>query len=213
MRLVKAVREVLTEAIAAGGTTIRDFANSDGEPGYFLVGLLRGSEGLIQHFVVFHLQQRGPGLAEVLKGDAQIKGWAEFKAKGMFSGPKYALKRGWGGKFATATKKFEFYSETLKKGLVEHATKFQTTPDDILAVSGYVAKGELAFDAVAASGGFLEHAGGKAKAATGKRERAKQQTLGLEVNTKGRFDKLEPTVYEGEDLDLPTFLRRGIKIA
>jgi anaerobic selenocysteine-containing dehydrogenase len=63
----------------------------------------------------------------------------------MFSGPKYTLKRGWGGKFNTATKKFEFYSETLKKGLVEHATKFQTTPDDILAVSGYVAKGELAF--------------------------------------------------------------------
>jgi hypothetical protein len=27
------------------------------------------------------------------------------------------------------------------------------------------------------------------------------------------LDKLEPTVYEGEDLDLPTFLRRGIKIA
>jgi anaerobic selenocysteine-containing dehydrogenase len=82
---------------------------------------------------------------EPLKGDAPITSWADFRRKGMFSGPKYTLKRGWGGKFATATKKFEFYSETLKKGLVEHATKFQTTPDDILAVSGYVAKGELAF--------------------------------------------------------------------
>lgn len=38
-RLVKEVREVLTEAIAAGGTTIRDFANSDGEPGYFRISL------------------------------------------------------------------------------------------------------------------------------------------------------------------------------
>jgi anaerobic selenocysteine-containing dehydrogenase len=82
---------------------------------------------------------------EPLKGDAPITSWADFRKKGMFSGPKYTLKRGWGGKFNTATKKFEFYSETLKKGLVEHATKFQTTPDDILAVSGYVAKGELAF--------------------------------------------------------------------
>jgi anaerobic selenocysteine-containing dehydrogenase len=82
---------------------------------------------------------------EPLKGDAPITSWADFRKKGMFSGPKYTLKRGWGGKFATATKKFEFYSETLKKGLIEHATKFQTTPDDILAVSGYVAKGELAF--------------------------------------------------------------------
>jgi cell division protein FtsZ len=58
---------------------------------------------------------------------------------------------------------------------------------------------------------FLEKTAGRT--APGKRERAKQQTLGLEVNIKGRFDKIEPTVYDGEDLDLPTFLRRGIKIA
>ena len=82
---------------------------------------------------------------EPLKGDAPINGWADFKKKGMFSGAKYTLKKGWGGKFGTATKKFEFYSETLKKGLLEHAKKFETTADDILAVSGYVARGELAF--------------------------------------------------------------------
>jgi anaerobic selenocysteine-containing dehydrogenase len=82
---------------------------------------------------------------EPLKGDAPIKGWAEFRSKGMFSGAKYPLKRGWGGKFATATKRFEFYSETLKKGLQEHAKKFDTTPDDILAATGYLARGELAF--------------------------------------------------------------------
>jgi len=34
-RLVMAVRDVLEEALAAGGTTLRDFANSDGKPGYF----------------------------------------------------------------------------------------------------------------------------------------------------------------------------------
>jgi len=38
-RLVKVVKEVLLEAIEAGGTTIRDFANSDGEPGYFRISL------------------------------------------------------------------------------------------------------------------------------------------------------------------------------
>jgi anaerobic selenocysteine-containing dehydrogenase len=79
------------------------------------------------------------------KGDAPIAGWAEFRKRGMFSGPKYAYKRGWGGKFATATKKFEFFSETAKKGLEEHAKKHATTVDDILGVSGYVARGELAF--------------------------------------------------------------------
>lgn len=34
-RLVDAVREVLKEAIDAGGTTIRDFTDSEGRPGYF----------------------------------------------------------------------------------------------------------------------------------------------------------------------------------
>lgn len=82
---------------------------------------------------------------EPLKGDPAIKGWADFKAKGMFSGPKYTLKKGWGGKFATVTKKFEFYSESLKKGLLEHAKKYETTTDDIMTVSGYVARGEVAF--------------------------------------------------------------------
>jgi anaerobic selenocysteine-containing dehydrogenase len=82
---------------------------------------------------------------EPLKGDAPIKGWAEFRKRGMWSGPKYAFKKGWGGKFATETKKFEFYSQTMKKGLEEHAKKYNTSVDDILAVSGYVARGELAF--------------------------------------------------------------------
>lgn len=34
-RLATSIREVLAEAIAAGGTTLRDFHYGDGEPGYF----------------------------------------------------------------------------------------------------------------------------------------------------------------------------------
>jgi formamidopyrimidine-DNA glycosylase len=34
-KLAKAIREVLTEAIAAGGSTLRDFVHHDGELGYF----------------------------------------------------------------------------------------------------------------------------------------------------------------------------------
>lgn len=34
-RLVKAIQQVLTESITQGGTTLRDFLNTDGEPGYF----------------------------------------------------------------------------------------------------------------------------------------------------------------------------------
>jgi formamidopyrimidine-DNA glycosylase len=34
-KLVKSIRQVLAESIEQGGTTLRDFLNSDGEPGYF----------------------------------------------------------------------------------------------------------------------------------------------------------------------------------
>lgn len=81
---------------------------------------------------------------EPLKGD-KVDGWADFRKRGMYSSPRYAYKRGWGGRFNTATKKFEFYSETAKKGLEAHAARHKTTVDDILTVSGYTARGELAF--------------------------------------------------------------------
>ncbi len=38
-RLADAIRDVLAEAIAAGGTTLRDFMREDGRPGYFSVKL------------------------------------------------------------------------------------------------------------------------------------------------------------------------------
>jgi formamidopyrimidine-DNA glycosylase len=38
--LVDAIRDVLERAIRQGGTTLRDFVNSDGEPGYFAQELL-----------------------------------------------------------------------------------------------------------------------------------------------------------------------------
>jgi cell division protein FtsZ len=47
-----------------------------------------------------------------------------------------------------------------------------------------------------------------------KKSSAKQMqgTLDLESYQRGRFDKSEPTIIGGEDLDVPTFLRKGIKI-
>ena len=40
----------------------------------------------------------------------------------------------------------------------------------------------------------------------------KQSQLPLEIVTKGRFDKSEPTIHKGEDLDVPTYIRRGIAL-
>lgn len=39
-RLAEAIRETLSAAILMGGTTLRDFVNSDGQPGYFAQSLL-----------------------------------------------------------------------------------------------------------------------------------------------------------------------------
>jgi cell division protein FtsZ len=38
-----------------------------------------------------------------------------------------------------------------------------------------------------------------------------QDVLPLEPVARGRFDKIEPTIVEGEDLDVPTFLRLRLK--
>ena len=37
-----------------------------------------------------------------------------------------------------------------------------------------------------------------------------QTQLPLTIISKGRFDKSEPTLHRGEDLDVPTFIRRGV---
>jgi anaerobic selenocysteine-containing dehydrogenase len=91
---------------------------------------------------------------EKMKGD-QISGWAAFKERGIYNSETYKYKKNWGkvdpatgqfaGKFKTVSTKFEFYSETMKKALTEHAEKHKTSIDDILDVSGYEARGELAF--------------------------------------------------------------------
>jgi cell division protein FtsZ len=42
--------------------------------------------------------------------------------------------------------------------------------------------------------------------------RLHQGQLPLEIISKGRFDKSEPTIHKGEDLDVPTYIRRGISL-
>ena len=54
---------------------------------------------------------------------------------------------------------------------------------------------------------------GKPHAAGGRRKadpKLRQEMLPLATISKGRFDKSEPTIHHGEDLDIPTYLRRGV---
>lgn len=42
--------------------------------------------------------------------------------------------------------------------------------------------------------------------------KVKQTTLDLGTQDRGRFDHAEPTIVDGEDLDQPTYLRKGVKV-
>jgi cell division protein FtsZ len=50
------------------------------------------------------------------------------------------------------------------------------------------------------------------KEPTEKSMQAKQEVLQFEPVDRGRFEKSEPTIVEGEDLDVPTYLRKKIKV-
>lgn len=41
---------------------------------------------------------------------------------------------------------------------------------------------------------------------------AKQELMQFESVTRGRFEKSEPTIVEGQDLDVPTFLRKNVRV-
>ncbi|MFL6538077.1 MAG: cell division protein FtsZ [Chthoniobacterales bacterium] len=41
---------------------------------------------------------------------------------------------------------------------------------------------------------------------------AKQEVMQFEPVTRGRFEKSEPTIVEGQDLDVPTFLRKNVRV-
>jgi cell division protein FtsZ len=47
---------------------------------------------------------------------------------------------------------------------------------------------------------------------TAKVQQERQETLPFEPLNRGRFEKSEPTIVNGQDLDVPTFMRKNIKI-
>ncbi len=78
------------------------------------------------------------------KGGDKFSGWDDFRTKGVWNSDPYPYRARWGN-MKTKTKKFEFYSETLKEALGKHAEKHTTSIDDIMSVCNYQARGEKAF--------------------------------------------------------------------
>ncbi len=78
------------------------------------------------------------------KGGDRINGWDEFVRRGVWNSDPYTYRKRW-GRMNTETSRFEFYSETLKKALTDHADAHNATVDDILTDCNYQARGERAF--------------------------------------------------------------------
>jgi cell division protein FtsZ len=56
---------------------------------------------------------------------------------------------------------------------------------------------------------ITKNSGGRSRKGDSK---MRQAQLPLAIVSKGRFDKSEPTIHKGEDLDIPTYLRRGVPL-
>ncbi len=56
---------------------------------------------------------------------------------------------------------------------------------------------------------LTQQGGGRARKGS---SRMKQGQLPLEIISRGRFEKSEPTIYHGQDLDVPTYIRRGVAL-
>ncbi|MCK5487307.1 MAG: molybdopterin-dependent oxidoreductase, partial [Desulfobacterales bacterium] len=78
------------------------------------------------------------------KGGDKFKGWEDFIKVGVWNSDPYPIRKRW-GKMKTKTKKFEFYSETLKAALGKHAEKHGVSIDDVMKATNYLARGEMAF--------------------------------------------------------------------
>ena len=62
-----------------------------------------------------------------------------------------------------------------------------------------------------AEAAMIPDAGGRVRRRRGGAA-GRQEQLPLEIFSRGRFDKSEPTIHKGEDLDVPTYIRRGVTL-
>jgi anaerobic selenocysteine-containing dehydrogenase len=99
-----------------------------------------------KEFALYALKYATQGLWDPAKyqGGDKFSGWKAFSEAGVWNSKPYKFRGRWGN-MKTKTKKFEFYSETLKAALTAHAEKKEITIDEALSLCKYQAKGEQAF--------------------------------------------------------------------
>ena len=65
---------------------------------------------------------------------------------------------------------------------------------------------------LAETGQLLSQQAGASSRQRRRAAKLRQAQLPLEIISKGRFEKSEPTIHQGEDLDVPTYIRRGVAL-
>jgi cell division protein FtsZ len=59
---------------------------------------------------------------------------------------------------------------------------------------------------------FEQRVSGEARTRRRGGTKMRQGQLPLEIVSRGRFEQSEPTIHQGEDLDVPTYIRRGVAL-
>ncbi len=77
-------------------------------------------------------------------GSEQFDSWEEFTEAGLYENKIEEYKTLWDD-FGTVSGKFEFYSETMKQALEDHASRHNISIDKALEHNNYTASGEAAF--------------------------------------------------------------------
>ena len=100
-------------------------------------------------------------------------------------------------------------ADSVRSAFGNQATSFElATVNDEDTFSGRISTVLLLFEANAKDDSG-ESAGG---VIANKRKKRVSKPLGVGPQGRGRFNNAEPTIWNNEDLDIPTFLRRGINL-
>ena len=100
-------------------------------------------------------------------------------------------------------------SDSVRSAFGNQTTSFElATVNDEDTFSGRISTGLRLFEANAKDDSG-ESAGG---VIASKRKKRVSKPLGVGPQGRGRFNNAEPTIWNNEDLDIPTFLRRGINL-
>lgn len=77
-------------------------------------------------------------------GGDDLKKWSDFVKNGVWNSDRLTYKKHWSD-FGTKTGKFEFYSETLRDILLEHANTYKTGVNELMEAMNYQARDGLCF--------------------------------------------------------------------